>query len=164
MPDVFATSFCNQGHHLATGRPVGHECYVLPPAALRAERSGDVELANQILSSSNFRARRPVRGKPEPIVASLSDNRYDKPFRYLKKHRAYLVTLQDMTSARPGMYDVVPEGGDRALPKGIIEKSKKGSLYHAFLYAPGYSARYDMVRRLAEASTLGEAIEAILAA
>jgi hypothetical protein len=162
MADTFATSYCNQAHALATGRPVGHECYVLPPRALAAERAGDVELANQILASSNFKARGPVRGRRSPVVASLQDDRYEKPFRYLPKLGAYLVTLQDMTATRPGMYDVVPEHGDRVLPKGIIEKAKKSMLYHAFLYDPRYAGRYDMVHRLAEASTLDEAVMAIV--
>jgi hypothetical protein len=37
---VYCTSFCNFGHVVETGRPVGHECHILPPAALRAEWAG----------------------------------------------------------------------------------------------------------------------------
>jgi hypothetical protein len=162
MDSTFTTSFCNFPHNLKTGRPVGHECYVLPPLALAAERADDLDLANRILASSNFRSRRPVRGKRQNVVASLSDNRYDKPFRFLRRLGAYLVTLQDMTSSIPGMYDVVPDGGDRSLPKGIIEKSRGSSLYHAFLYAPGHAARYDKSVRLGEFTSLDDAVEAII--
>jgi hypothetical protein len=34
---VYCTSFCNQGHSLKTGRPIGHECYIIPPRLLRME-------------------------------------------------------------------------------------------------------------------------------
>lgn len=37
---VYCTSYCNRGHDLATGKPIGHECHILPPAALQAEREG----------------------------------------------------------------------------------------------------------------------------
>lgn len=37
---LFCTSFCNSAHRLCDGMPVNHECYVLDPAALRAEQAG----------------------------------------------------------------------------------------------------------------------------
>lgn len=37
---IYCTSFCNFGHSLKTGRPIGHECYILDPKALQAERDG----------------------------------------------------------------------------------------------------------------------------
>lgn len=61
---VYATSFCNFGHDLRTGRPVGHECEILPPAALRAEREGDVPRSIEILEQHRRRyGRRYVRGR-----------------------------------------------------------------------------------------------------
>jgi hypothetical protein len=36
-PSVFTTSFCNKGHLLCDGRPIDHECYVIPPYLLRLE-------------------------------------------------------------------------------------------------------------------------------
>lgn len=164
MDNIINTSYCNQAHHLRTGRPVGHECYVLPPSALAAEQAGDLDLASRIMLTSNFKARGPVRGRRLPVVASPSDDRYGKPFKFLPRLGAYLVTLQDQTASLPGMYDVVPEGGDRALPKGVIEKSKKSSYYHFYLYDPRYNARYDMAHRLGESTTLEGAVSAILAA
>jgi hypothetical protein len=43
------TSYCNHPHDLSTGRPIGHECYVLPPKALVAERAGNVELSIELI-------------------------------------------------------------------------------------------------------------------
>jgi hypothetical protein len=37
----YVTTFCNQGHRMKDGKPVDHECFVIPPAALEAERDGD---------------------------------------------------------------------------------------------------------------------------
>ena len=50
-PEIYTTSYCNQGHRMKNGRPVGHECRVIPPAALRAERAGDYERAIEIMES-----------------------------------------------------------------------------------------------------------------
>jgi hypothetical protein len=41
----YVTTFCNHPHRVADGKPVGHQCYVLPPGGLRAERDGDFEQA-----------------------------------------------------------------------------------------------------------------------
>jgi hypothetical protein len=35
---LYCTSFCNFPHRMSDGVPVGHECYVIPPALLIAER------------------------------------------------------------------------------------------------------------------------------
>jgi hypothetical protein len=48
MGAIYCTSFCNHGHDLETGRPVGHECYILNPRALKAERDGDVEKSQKL--------------------------------------------------------------------------------------------------------------------
>jgi hypothetical protein len=55
----FCTSFCNHSHSTISGKPLGHECYVLPPHALRAERAGDIEEALRLMSAS-----RPLRVHP----------------------------------------------------------------------------------------------------
>ena len=47
---IYCTTYCNQGHVVRTGRPVGHECRVIPPKALRAEIDGDFKTAIEILS------------------------------------------------------------------------------------------------------------------
>jgi hypothetical protein len=52
---IFCTSFCNKGHRVSDGKPIGHECYILPPEALEAERMGDFEKANKVLSNQKGR-------------------------------------------------------------------------------------------------------------
>lgn len=55
MPDnkpVYCTTYCNFGHYVKTGRPVGHECRIIPPKALKAEMEGDYNTAIEILSST----------------------------------------------------------------------------------------------------------------
>lgn len=51
---VYATTFCNRGHRTSDGKPVDHECCVLPPAAIAAERAGKFERASELID----RARR----------------------------------------------------------------------------------------------------------
>lgn len=59
---IYCTSYCNHGHIVETGQPVGHECYVLPPEAIEAERAGDFELAGRIiLAAKPLRVHRGVR-------------------------------------------------------------------------------------------------------
>lgn len=57
---IYCTTFCNSGHRLTDGKPVDHECYVLPPAALEAERKNDFESAWAIIEA--VRPLRPHRG------------------------------------------------------------------------------------------------------
>jgi hypothetical protein len=54
---IYHTSYCNHGHRLSDGRPINHECYVLPPKALEAERAGDCKRAIQLIE-----AAKPLRG------------------------------------------------------------------------------------------------------
>jgi hypothetical protein len=61
--NIFSTSFCNFGHDTTTGRPIDHECYVLPIAMLDAERRGDFNEANRILSNVDFKRGGMVRGR-----------------------------------------------------------------------------------------------------
>jgi hypothetical protein len=49
---TFLTSFCNKPHRLTDGKPVDHECYVLPPLALKQELSGDAEGASIVIGCS----------------------------------------------------------------------------------------------------------------
>jgi hypothetical protein len=48
----YLTTYCNHGHELKTGRPVNHECYILPPAALAAEIAGDIPRAIELLNAA----------------------------------------------------------------------------------------------------------------
>lgn len=48
---AYVTTFCNFPHRLRDGRPIGHECYVIPPAALRAEVAGNIALACDLIQT-----------------------------------------------------------------------------------------------------------------
>lgn len=39
--EIYCTTFCNFGHDIHSGRPIGHECYILDPKKLQRERDGD---------------------------------------------------------------------------------------------------------------------------
>lgn len=98
-----------------------------------------------------------------PIVFELSDNRYDKPFVFSRKLGGYIVTLQDKTKSRAGLYDVVPDGGDRAIPKGIVQSSYDG-VFHAFLYHPAFHGDLLAARPIGDFESRDEAVIAILEA
>jgi hypothetical protein len=36
-PALYVTTFCNFAHRMKDGKPIDHECYIIPPALLRAE-------------------------------------------------------------------------------------------------------------------------------
>jgi hypothetical protein len=55
---VYVSTYCNFGHYVASGKPVAHECRVIPPAALRAEMDGDFDKAIELMQSAK---RREVR-------------------------------------------------------------------------------------------------------
>jgi hypothetical protein len=59
---VYHTSYCNHGHRLFDGRPVDHECYVLPPAALQAEREDRIDDALRIMHEDPHQPRPRDRG------------------------------------------------------------------------------------------------------
>lgn len=46
----YVTSFCNFAHSLKTGRPLAHECYILPPRGLIAERDGRIDEAIKLFA------------------------------------------------------------------------------------------------------------------
>ena len=50
--EVYCTSFCNHGHVVSTGKPVEHECYILPPKAIAAEIRGDYDKANDLIHAA----------------------------------------------------------------------------------------------------------------
>ena len=59
---IYVTSFCNHAHRLSDGVPIAHECYVLPPVALRLERTDDFEgAANAIQAAKPLRIHRGVK-------------------------------------------------------------------------------------------------------
>jgi len=52
MGKFYVTTFCNRPHRLSDGKPIKHECRVIPPAALEAERSGDTDKAIELMQAS----------------------------------------------------------------------------------------------------------------
>lgn len=81
-PEVWCSTFCNHGHVMQTGRPIDHECYVIPPRLLRLERdamSSDASEMTKMASESGWRrwcnAKGPtVRGRKRPAKARKQDN------------------------------------------------------------------------------------------
>jgi hypothetical protein len=58
--DFYTTTFCNKPHRLTTGRPIGHECYILDPKKLGVEYLGGV---SRIQGSIIKQPPRIVRGR-----------------------------------------------------------------------------------------------------
>jgi len=85
---------------------------------------------------------------------------YDRPFKYLRTHNAYLVTVRTPTKSRTGLYDVVPDGVDRALPLGFIETSP--GAFIAYHYHPAHVGDASMGSFIAGFTTRDEAIAAVL--
>lgn len=61
MSRIYCTSFCNHGHRLTDGKPVDHECYIIPPAALAAERDDRIADAIALIEASPRVRHRGVR-------------------------------------------------------------------------------------------------------
>lgn len=56
----YVTTFCNKAHRLSDGKPLEHECYVLPTELLVAERKGDRRRCEYVMD--NWKKRRVHRG------------------------------------------------------------------------------------------------------
>jgi hypothetical protein len=52
MSDFYVSTYCNRAHRLKDGRPIKHECRVIPPKALKAEMNGDIEGAVKIMKGT----------------------------------------------------------------------------------------------------------------
>lgn len=62
LGEIYCTTYCNKGHRLSDGKPIQHECRILPQLALFAEQRGDYDTAIRILSNTPARyMRRGVR-------------------------------------------------------------------------------------------------------
>ena len=60
---IYLTTYCNHGHRLSDGKPVDHECVVIAPEALQAEREGDYGQAVELIQAAKpLRAHRGVKG------------------------------------------------------------------------------------------------------
>ncbi len=61
MVKIYCSSYCNQGHKLSDGKPINHECYILPVKALEAERAGNIDEANEILRKTLLKSHKGIR-------------------------------------------------------------------------------------------------------
>lgn len=52
MPLFYVTTFCNFAHRLKDGKPIEHECHILPVDALKAEMADDVDEAMNIIDNN----------------------------------------------------------------------------------------------------------------
>jgi hypothetical protein len=48
----YVSTYCNHAHRKKDGKPMQHECRIIPPAALRAEQGEDYDLATTILGET----------------------------------------------------------------------------------------------------------------
>lgn len=68
----YVTTYCNFAHRLSDGKPIEHECRIIPPSALMAEMEGDYEEAMEILHHTPSREHRGVRHEKEEEPAESS--------------------------------------------------------------------------------------------
>jgi hypothetical protein len=71
MSDMYCTTYCNKPHRLSDGKPIAHECYVLPTEALHAEKAGNVSKAVGILGK--WKKKRTHRGLKDPNAPSQEE-------------------------------------------------------------------------------------------
>ena len=51
----YVSTYCNFAHRKADGKPINHECRIIPPAALAAEMADDFPKAIEIMRSTPAR-------------------------------------------------------------------------------------------------------------
>lgn len=51
-PKVYVSTYCNRPHRVSDGKPIEHECCVLPPAALALEIAGKYSEAIEVLRAN----------------------------------------------------------------------------------------------------------------
>lgn len=49
MEPIYVSSHCNFAHRLGDGKPIEHECRIIPTRALTAEINGEIEKAIEIM-------------------------------------------------------------------------------------------------------------------
>jgi len=48
----YLTSFCNHEHDLGDGKPIDHECYIIPIKALQEEKKENFVIAQNIMADA----------------------------------------------------------------------------------------------------------------
>ncbi len=51
MCESYASTYCNFPHRVKDGKPIQHECVIIPPKALAAEMAGNIELAIELMEA-----------------------------------------------------------------------------------------------------------------
>lgn len=77
--ELYPSTYCNQAHYLDNGRPYKHECRIIPPAALRAERAGDTSKAIELMHKASEKVMIPRQGvavQNLPAVQTCRDRGY----------------------------------------------------------------------------------------
>jgi hypothetical protein len=46
---MYVTTYCNHAHDIKTGKPINHECYVLPPRAIALEMEDRIPEAIDVI-------------------------------------------------------------------------------------------------------------------
>lgn len=114
MKDTFyVTTFCNHAHRLADGKPIGHECYVLPTAALHAERAGKIGVAVEELGKWKKRKKhRGVKDAAEEYEEAVVDYHQERKKAVAKSLAASIIDGLNSPSETRRLFRVerVPEG------------------------------------------------------
>lgn len=58
MHVFYVSSYCKRLHCVGDGRPIHHECFVLPPAVIQAEQKGQIWLAAVLIMRSPMKRHR----------------------------------------------------------------------------------------------------------
>lgn len=59
--EIYCSTYCNHGHRLSDGKPIEHECLVIPPKALEAGKVGNFCLAVELIEQSKTKIVKGVR-------------------------------------------------------------------------------------------------------
>jgi hypothetical protein len=71
-PFLYVTTYCNKAHRMSDGKPVAHNCYVIPPKALELEYVGDYQRAIDVINSAKP-LREMARGVKAPTIVPPTD-------------------------------------------------------------------------------------------
>ncbi len=64
---IYVSTYCNFQHRVKDGKPIEHECSIIPPRALRAEMDGNYTLANDLIDEGKTMLRYGERCLPHML-------------------------------------------------------------------------------------------------
>lgn len=72
----YMTTYCNKAHRIVDGKPVDHQCYVIPPKALKLEMDGNVSAALVVLSAAQpLQMHSGVKSRTIDVPESVDENK-----------------------------------------------------------------------------------------